>query len=293
MIVGLSRTVGSRNLLANSSRILSTPSIIYRGYANTNTPATPPRKKRSATPQVDIAKIPINELTVLSNYYIPPPFTKCPISSWPKLAIRRMGAIAGITYSVFKFRTELKKKIQFNLWKDIAIEQYVKTNKVFTAACNKRAVERDLYLMNQLKNVAVKEVINGLMERAETFPMNAKISWELVSIVGNPKIVAFIAIPDINEITTYVQFVMKLTTNQKYEVTVDGKVTNDEKVVTDYLAFTLNPFTEELLLTGKLFESDHIRGVMDDTVLAGNISLFKAFSKSVSDIYRSDPNLKK
>ncbi|KAK6204714.1 mitochondrial inner membrane protein Mba1 [Scheffersomyces amazonensis] len=258
---------------------------ITRSYA-AQTPA-----KKANKPDNDISQIPLNQIFVLTDYYIPPKFKDCPISSWPKLFIRKLGTMAFSTYSVFRYKMDTKRPIKFNLWKDKGIENFVRVNKSFANACSKKVKERSTFLNSQLSEVAAVPVISSLAERAATFPAGGRTSWELISIEGNPKIVNVLAIPDKMEVTCYVQMVMKLSTKQKFTVKLPEKNITEEKVLTDYLVFTVHPFTDEVMLSGKLFESDHLRKITPE-LAADDMNVMKAFMKATSDIYRTNPRAK-
>ncbi|ABN65124.1 assembly of mitochondrial respiratory complexes [Scheffersomyces stipitis CBS 6054] len=248
----------------------------------------PEKKKKKKSQAADISQVPVKNIGVMADFYVPPAFMSCPITSWHKLLFRRLGMFVVNTYNVIKFKRETGLKLQFNDWKDTAIEQYVKTNKIFAAACSKRRAERAKYLESQLADVSGAEVIRNLAERADTFPVDSKLSWELVSIGNNPKVVSFNVIPDSNNVTVYVQFIIKLITKQKVVVTVQGQDQTTERSVSDYLVYSMDPVTRELFLVGKLFESDHIRKVAPDDKFT-NPKFMIAFTRASGDIYRANP----
>lgn len=248
---------------------------------------TPVKKKKSA-PVADISQIPIKSIGVIADFYIPPKFLKSPVLSWHKLLFRRLGAFAINTYSIVKYRRETGLKLKFNDWKEAAIEQFVKTNKIFAAACNSPKAQRESYLKSQLDGVTGVEVMRSLTNRALTFPPNTKLNWELVSVESNPKIVSFNTLPDSNNIAAYVQFVVQVSTKQKLTITQvheEPKVT--ERTLTDNLVYTLDPFSNELVLVGTLFPSDHIRGVQPEINFT-NSQMMQAFQKSSADIFRAN-----
>jgi len=270
------------NSILASGRTVFGPSVsmLTRGYA----------KKPAQTG--DITQVPVKNIGVMADFYIPPKFLSCPVTSWHKLIFRRLGLFVVNTYSIVKFKRETTSGLHFNEWKDNAIDLYVKTNKIFAAACCKKPSERAAYLKSQLEDISGVEVIKSLVERAGSFPQNSKLKWELDSVVGNPKVVSFNALPDANNNTAYVQFVMKVTTKQNVTVTLTQNTQESEKAVTDYLVYSFDPWTKQMYLVGTLFESDHIRKVTPDDNFT-NPKYMLAFSKSCGDIYRSNPKVKK
>lgn len=271
------------------SRPFSVPGIstsirISRTYADK------PAKKKSA-PAADISQIPIRSIGVIADFYVPPRYLSSPVTSWHKLLFRRLGLFAINTYSIVKYRRETGLKLHFNEWKETAIDQFVRVNKVFAGACNSRTSERAKYISTQLHDVAGAEVIKSLTARAATFPASGtRLEWQLTDIVGNPKIVSFNALPDSNNLTALVQFVCKVTTKQKLTITTQGKLNSNERLVTDNLVYTLDPFSGEMVLVGSVFDSDHIRGVQPEINFTDAQTMTK-FQVLCSDLFRSNPNL--
>lgn len=249
--------------------------------------ATQKKKKKEVA---DISQIPIKMLSVMADFYIPPRLSTCPIKSWPRLIARRLGVFVVNTYSVVKFKRETNSTLQFNKWKDQAIDMFVKTNKVFAAGCSKRPQLRESYIRGQLEDVAGVDAIAALSLRAKTFPADALLDWELVSIVGNPKVVSFNSLPDAYDNTAYVQFVMKLQSKQRLTITQNGEPKVNERTVTDYLVYTFNPWSDQMVLVGTLFELDHLRGVSPSDNFT-NPKFMIAFGKNSADIYRENPRL--
>ncbi|ODV79270.1 uncharacterized protein CANTADRAFT_26247, partial [Suhomyces tanzawaensis NRRL Y-17324] len=272
------RTVGARL----PGLMLSKPVLPAFRYAST-TPS-----KRKVPKSGDISQVPLNFIGVMADFYIPPRFRDCPPSSWHKLIFRRLGAFVVNTYSIIKYRRETGLKLHFNEWKDNAIDLFVKTNKIFASGCSKRFAEREQYLKKQLGQVSCVEVTNSLVSRAKTFPTDSKLQWELLSLESNPKVVSFNVLPDANEITMYIQFVLKARTKQKVIIERGGESQETVRTVQDYLVYTLNPYTGEMYLAGTLFESDHIRKVTPDEKFT-NVKYMMAFTKASGDIYRENP----
>lgn len=256
----------------------------------TRTYADQPAKKKNK-PVAELSQIPIRSVGVIADFYIPPRFLASPVTSWHRLLFRRLGAFAVNTYSVVKFRRETGLKLHFNAWKDSAIDKFVRVNKVFAAGCNSRTSDRKSYISTQLLDVAGTAVIDSLVARASSFPASGtRLDWKLTKIVGNPKIVSFNALPDSNNLTVMVQFVLKLTTKQALTVTANGKASTNERLVTDNLVYTLDPFSNELVLVGSVFDSDHIRGVQPELTFT-DAKAMTQFQRACSDLFRSNPKL--
>lgn len=254
-----------------------------------NKPNSNVQKKKKNQP--DISQLPLNYLGCMADFYIPPKYKSSPISSWPRLLIRRLLLFALNTYSIISFKRELGVPLKFNLWKDKGIECFVRANKSFADACNETKIRsKQNILSKKLDHSCGIHLIGALLNRSLTFPTDSKLSWELISIEKDPKIILFNTIPDSNGVAVYVQFIMKL--NSKQKVTIRNKndeiVQENESLVEDNLVFSLDPVTEELLLVGKLFESDHIRGLKSDIDML-NTKEMQRFLKVAADIYRSDP----
>lgn len=247
-----------------------------------------PKKKKTKQATTDISLIPIKTIGVLADFYIPPKFTNSPITSWHRLILRRLGNFGLNTYSVSRFKKETQMKLKFNDWKEEAVDKYVKTNKIFAAACSNPRSQRKLYLETQLESITGTSIIKALTNRANSFPPDAKLEWNLKSIEANPKLVSFTAIPDANDVTSTIQFVVKVKTKQEIILTAEkDKPQATERLVTDYIVMTLNPFTNEMVFVGTIFESDHIRGVQPELELTART--MEAFQNTCADIYRAPP----
>ena len=101
---------------------------------------------------------------------------------------------------------------------------------------------------------------------------------------------SFTPIPDSNDISAVIQFVVKVQTRQEMVITGDAQ-SKTERLVTDYIVLTLNPYTDELVLVGTLFESDHVRGVKPELEME-NVRALENFQKVCADIYRAPPEPK-
>ncbi|KAG7664736.1 uncharacterized protein J8A68_001761 [[Candida] subhashii] len=255
-------------------------------------------KKKKDGAVADISQIPLSYLGVMADFYVPPKLTDHPISKWPRLLLRRLGMFAYNTYNIVKFKQESGISLQFNKWKDDSIETFVKVNKTFSNACNLplERKNREKFIFSKLQHNVGQSTMQALCQRVTSFPEGSHIKWELVEIIGNPKVVSFNVIPDSNNILVYVQFIMKLHTKQKVaisriasggEVGKDVQVKETESI--DYLVFSLNPTTDEIYLAGKVFESDGDRKIQPDAITMTPKKM-KELTTLFGDIYRNDPN---
>lgn len=257
----------ARGLLAGISR------VSVRGYAQKN----------------DITMLPLKQIGVLGDFYVPPRILSAPIKKWPRLLVRRIGLFGLNTYSAYRFRNDTKLKLQFNDWKEKLVENYVKTNKVFAEGCLLRKPERQAFISSQLNGVAGELVVRLLVQRALTFPPNTTCSWKLLKVENNPKIVTMMPIPDSDDVTVFSQIVTKVKTRQEMTLTpLNGEPTKTERSVTDYLVGTLNPYNNELVFVGTLFESDYERGLQPEEKMS-NLTEMEVFQKRCADIYRAPP----
>lgn len=231
--------------------------------------------------------VPLKSIGVLADFYIPPKFLNSPVTSWHRLVLRRIGAFGLNTFSISKFKSDTKLKLRLNDWKELAVDKYVKTNKIFAAACSLPRAQRQSYLQSQLDGIAGIEVIKSLATRAVTFPVRSKLEWNLKNIESNPRLVSFTPIPDNNDVSTIVQFVVRVQTKQEMVISGDSQdPKKTERLVTDYIVLTLNPYTDEMAFVGTLFESDHVRGVKPELEME-NVRALENFQKVCADIYRA------
>ncbi|GEQ72328.1 hypothetical protein JCM33374_g6015 [Metschnikowia sp. JCM 33374] len=266
----------------------STAVTCKRSYA-TEKPANKPTKK-AVDKGASMTTMPIKAIGVVSDYYVPPRFLSSPVTSWPKLLFKRIGLFGLNTYSVSRFKNDTKLKLQFNDWKESAVDKYVKTNKIFAAACSLPISQRQSYVQTQLDGIAGTEVIKALTARVRTFPIGSKLKWNLLSVEKNPKLVVFVPIPDGNDVTTLVQFVVQVKTKQEMIVSGDASPnpSRTEKIVTDNIVLTMNPYTDEVVFVGTIFDSDHIRGLKPQMDM-NDVKALELHLKECADIYRAPP----
>ena len=218
-----------------------------------------------------LGTVPVNLIGTVNDYYIPPALKSAPLAKWPRLILRRMALLLTNTYSVVKLRRDTSIKPKFTAWKDQAVDIYVKTNKAF-AKRNLKPVEA----------IIGKETYKALNKRMETLP-SKPITWTLDKLENNPKVVAFLAIPDEDQTAGVCQFCMKLETSQ---TTTVGLETFKRKLE-EYLVFTVNPFNDEVALVGKAFPLNFERGLVDQSFDQTDPQAFMRLTTQFADIFRS------
>ncbi|CAK9439138.1 uncharacterized protein LODBEIA_P33620 [Lodderomyces beijingensis] len=300
-MIGLRQSTNLRLCRLSSQRAWLVTAQRLNSTTSTNKPKPKPKKKPKA---MNIARVPISYIGVMTDHYTPPKLRSVPLKSWPRVILNRFLVFGFNTYNVLKYKREISKPLKFNEWKDKAIEHYVRTNKAFAQACTKAASPLEggpyggpqgvaNFLASKLDQVGGKHLIDALSARASTFAsqQNMQVEWKLVSIDKNPKITTFSAIPDEDGIATYVQFVMNLKTTQQISVknTSTGEVVQESQTnADDYLVYSMNPWDERILLVGKIFESEPDRGLKSD-MDAFDTRTMQNFINEAGDIYRDKP----
>lgn len=242
---------------------------------------------------IDVMHIPLKSMGVLTDFYVPPRLTSCPISTWPRVILRSLGAYGLSTYFVARFKQDTKLKLQLPEWKELAIERYVKTNKIFASACSLSPAQRKAYIETQLDGIASSEVKLSLASRAKTFPVGSRLEWNLKDFESTPLVKIFQIIPDRDEVVAFLQLIIKVNTKQELVVHGEsGEPQRTERLVTDHVVMTLNPYTNEMIFAGTVFPAtpyQALRPSLDGTDMS---ALFK-FQRECADIYRAPPVAKK
>lgn len=237
---------------------------------------------------VRTTKLPLRLLGVMADFYIPPKFIGSPLTLWPRLLWRRAAHFGLNTYGAAKFKMDTKKPLEFNAWKEQTVEKYVTTNKVFALACSMPLAQREDHIKKCLEGVCNVGIQQSLVERARTFPARTKVEWRLKEVVGNPKVVSFVNLPDQDDVTMNVSLVVRLVTKQEMVVTPQNReLKTTARQVEDHVVAVLDPYTRELIIVGTLFRSNHERNVMPQ-VDANDIKAFMALQKTTADIYRAN-----
>lgn len=238
---------------------------------------------------VDIVHVPLKALGVLTDFYVPPRLSSCPISTWPKVFFRSLGAYGLSTYFVGKYKQDTKLKLRFSEWKDLAMERYLKTNKIFAAACSQSPSQRKAYIETQLDGIASTDVISSLATRAKSFPVSSRLEWRLKKLERTPQVKVFQIIPDRDEVVALLQLVIRFDTKQEMIVHKEnGETQRTERVLTDHIVMTLNPYTKDMVLAGTLFPASpyrYLRPKLDGSDMPALLE----FQRICADIYRASP----
>ncbi|WPK23032.1 hypothetical protein PUMCH_000256 [Australozyma saopauloensis] len=239
--------------------------------------------------EVDIINIPLKSMGVLTDFYVPPKLSTVPIKAWPRVILRSIGSFGLSTYFVGKFKNDTKLKLKLVDWKELALERYVKTNKIFAAACSQSPGQRRSYIQTQLDGIVSTEVKNSLAGRASSFPQGARLEWNLKKIEKEPLVKIFQIIPDKDEVVAFLQLIIKLETRQEMVVHGENVETKrTERLVTDYVVMTLNPYTDEMIFAGTIFAAGPYQKLRPQLDGSDMRALFK-FQRICADIYRSPP----
>ncbi|KAH3688932.1 hypothetical protein WICPIJ_000105 [Wickerhamomyces pijperi] len=176
---------------------------------------------------------------------LPSPFS-APKQVWNAL-LRRFYTLGMNTVQVAFFRWQTGLKPQFLLWKNKAIESYVNVNKAFAAG--------DVKPIRKSVSVWVEK---SLKSRVGSIPKNVKLDWKLVKFNETPKLVVFRPVMLPGRPVEYAQVIYKFNTQQEL-INVNLKTDKVKKIdrnVTDYVGFLINLDSNEVLLSGSLFENN-------------------------------------
>ncbi|AMD20822.1 HDR080Wp [Eremothecium sinecaudum] len=193
----------------------------------------------------------IRHLGVASEMYIPTSYKNLPsVFSSPiivlKSLIRRVYTFGVNTAQVSLFRVKSGIKPNFLLWKNKAIECYVRINEAFVEK-RIRDIEPDVTIWVQ----------EALETRVKQFPKNLLLTWKLVKFNEVPKLMNVVAVMIPGHPLEMIQLTYKFDTKQrliKYNMNTQSAEKLDKDVV-EYLTFVCDATTNEVLLSGSVFES--------------------------------------
>ncbi|CDO95163.1 unnamed protein product [Kluyveromyces dobzhanskii CBS 2104] len=146
---------------------------------------------------------------VANQVYIPPSGKNVPnlITSpvnYFNVMIRKIYTLGMNTIQVALFRYQSGYKPNFLLWKNKAIETYVKVNEAFA--------KREL---NKIKPQVSIWVDEALTARAEQIPTNVTLDWELIKFNEVPKLVSTQAMMIPGRPVELIQLIYKFDTKQR------------------------------------------------------------------------------
>lgn len=225
----------------------------------------------------------INKVGVPHDPYIPVSYSNLPLTS-PIKTLRalwnRLKLFCFNWVQVYQFKSGMGKgyKPQFVKWKNTAITEFVKINKAFA----ERKVE-------SIRSEVSEFVYFQLGKRQAALP-KALIQWELVKFNSSPKLLSFNAFPHEDGSTLLCQIIYRFDTKQKWIIKKRGEkdFTETERDMVEYLAFNVDPYTDNVVLAGSVFEAPIDRKLESKVVSSQKKAL--EYMNTNGDIYRTEPS---
>jgi protein MBA1 len=224
----------------------------------------------------------INKVGVPHDPYIPVSYNHLSISK-PGLVLRalwnRVKLFCFNWVQVYQFKSGMGKgyKPQFVSWKNKAITEFVKVNKAFA----ERKVEN--------VRADVSEFVYFQLGKRQAALPKALIQWELVKFNSSPKLLSFNAFPHEDGSTLLCQIIYKFDTKQKWIVKKRGEseFSETQRDMVEYLAFNVDPYTNNVVLAGSVFEAPLERKLESKVVSSQKKAL--EYMNTNGDIYRTEP----
>ncbi|ODV63225.1 Mba1p [Ascoidea rubescens DSM 1968] len=257
----------------------------YRGFLNSTIAAsrTPSHnfvlvQQKRYNSQKSKQRIGINQLGIMFDIYIPPSYSSYPNffkhpSVFVRNLLRRYYLLGLNTLQIASARFQGGLKPKFLLWKNQAIESYIKVNQSF--------VGKDLTISSNYSTIWVQDALN---KRIQSLPKNVYFDWKLIKFNKNPKLVTFMPFLIPGEPLDKVLIVYKFDTIQrviKYNLK-NNQMDKKDRNVNEYLGFIVDIDNNNVLLTGSLFESS-----IYDKVNLGQSKLPGTCMKVHGDIFRT------
>lgn len=196
-----------------------------------------------------------------------------------KTLIRRIYMFGLNTFKIGLFRLQSGNKPKFLLWKNNAIENYIEVNKAFAA----RRIDK-------VKNHVSVWVERALLLRSESLPKNIKLDWHVVKFNEVPKLMSLDPVMAPGMPLEYIQLVYRFNTKQEL-IKINTETNESEKQVrdiVDYLVFLCDTNTNEMMLSGSIFESKP-GAPLPKQVTANDKKEVLARMKECGDIFRLPP----
>lgn len=224
----------------------------------------------------------INKVGVPHDPYIPVAYNNLPITR-PLLTARalwnRLKLFCFNWVQVYQFKSGMGQgyKPPFVKWKNTAITEFVKVNKAFA----ERKIEN-------IRGDVSEFVYFQLGKRQSALPKGT-IQWELVKFNSAPKLLSFNAFPHEDGSTLLCQIIYKFDTKQKWIVKNrnEKNFTETERDMTEYLAFNVDPYNDQVCLAGSVFEAPIERKLESKVVSSQKKAL--DYMNTNGDIYRPEP----
>lgn len=179
-----------------------------------------------------------------SNRNLPSMFTQ-PMLVF-KTWIRRIYMLGLNTFKIGLFRFQSGIKPSFLLWKNNAIENYIEVNKSFA--------QKDI---DGIKGQVSIWVERALVGRVSKLPSNLKLDWQILKFNEIPKLMSIDPIMAPGMPLEYIQLVYRFNTKQELiRVNTDNNKSDKQvKDIVDYLVFLCDTNTNEMMLSGSIFEN--------------------------------------
>ena len=194
-------------------------------------------------------------------------------------SIRRVYNFGLNTINVGLFRYQSGMKPNFLLWKNKAIELYIKVN---TAFAEKK--------VNSVKDCTSIWVDEALQARVKSLPKNILLEWELLKFNEVPKIVSVQPMMIPGRPLEHIQLVYRFNTRQRL-IKIDKctEMTDTvERDVIDYISFFCDATTNEMYIMGSLFESKPEGKLPKKTYSDDNKEAIRKM-RICGDLYRVEP----
>ncbi|AOA61646.1 mitochondrial ribosome receptor [Komagataella phaffii CBS 7435] len=221
----------------------------------------------------------INKIGIPMKSYIPPSFNRLNFLSHPiisiKCLLRRCGLLALNTYQVLDIRKNIGKP-DFVLWKNNSIENFILVNKLFANGH-----------LKPLKSKVSSFVFKSLESRLKSLPENTKLDWKLLKFNKPPKLVNLHNFPNDDGSTMCVQVIYKFDTQQRLITVKNGSdATTFDRNLVQYVGFNVDPYSNEVVLAGSLFESDLTTKISDSQANPTQRQLLDTMARN-GDIFRN------
>ena len=243
-----SRALQTRSALqiARQTRLLSQTRSLLAENADAEEKKPAPKKKNDAASNFNP-----RYLGVTARIYVPTSYVNLPSVFRDPLAVfnslvRRCYSLGFNTFKVALFRFQTGTTPKFLLWKNKAIELYIKVNKAFA--------NRNVKAVSSETSIWVEE---ALARRAAQLPRNLTLDWQIIKFNEVPKLVSIEPIMMPGKPLEHIQLVYKFSTKQEL-IKFDQNTQKTEKQlrdIVDYMVFLCDATTDEVILIGSVFES--------------------------------------
>ncbi|GMM34607.1 Mba1 protein [Saccharomycopsis crataegensis] len=225
--------------------------------------------------------VPSDQVGLPVRFYIPPSYASYPSilqspMGWVRLVARRVYNFGRNTAQIGFARFSGGFKPEFLLWKNEAVDIFVKVNKAFA----KRKIE------------SVKDTLTiwsrvPLLKRQETLPGSFEFDWKLVKLLNPPKLEVFLPYALPGQPLDKVLIIYKFNSIQRL-IKLNKKtqeVSTSDDTIENHLAFVVDLNTNKLKLCGSTFESS-----VDESIDVVQPKNSGTVMKIQGDIFRVNDN---